>query len=540
MEFLIVSSFFIIFVSTLFFLFSNQKRKTPNEAIPLPGPLALPIIGNILQVKKTLHETFLSWGNQYGPIFQVKFGAETFIVINDQEVAHDLFVNRGVNYSSRPRSRITSDLWFNNSKTVALAPYGNWWKTMRTFINTGLRQNVIDKVYQPILTNETKRFLTTVYKSTEGGQSFDPHLSIYLLFTNFFSIIVYGYYPADGEHDDPLLVKYKKIIEKSEMIFTLKAMLMDFFPWISYVPSMQNFRREILELKAELKIITTSLVLRVRQSMSEKATDDKDSCFVAQVLRNVTVDESIVTSAHNHEFKKNEKGLYTVDQVDLLSLCNVYMFGGSRNTIGTQRWIFAFLASYPEIQAHLHKELDEVIGRGKFYNLEQEPKLHYLKAIVKEVLRYRPIMPLNVPRKPIEDDVYRGYHIPARATIVLNTYSLNFNPSIHNDPEKFMPERYLDENGNLKESNEFLDPWGFGSGRRICPGEKLALRDLYVITGYTLALFTITADDDPKTGKPQKIDLNGQGSSFSFAPKPHKLKFIPREGINVAAALKIL
>ncbi|KAJ7600552.1 hypothetical protein C8J56DRAFT_768475, partial [Mycena floridula] len=38
--------------------------------------------------------------------------------------------------------------------------------------------------------------------------------------------------------------------------------------------------------------------------------------------------------------------------------------------------------------------------------------LPYIEAIVRETFRYRPVLPLGVPRSNTEDDIYDGYHIP--------------------------------------------------------------------------------------------------------------------------------
>lgn len=50
-----------------------------------------PVIGNLLQLKeKKPHKTFLRWAEAYGPIYSIKTGASTVIVLNSTEVAKEV------------------------------------------------------------------------------------------------------------------------------------------------------------------------------------------------------------------------------------------------------------------------------------------------------------------------------------------------------------------------------------------------------------------------------------------------------------------
>lgn len=51
-----------------------------------------PVIGNLLQLKeKKPHKTFLRWAEAYGPIYSIKTGASTVIVLNSTEVAKEVW-----------------------------------------------------------------------------------------------------------------------------------------------------------------------------------------------------------------------------------------------------------------------------------------------------------------------------------------------------------------------------------------------------------------------------------------------------------------
>lgn len=50
---------------------------------------------------------------------------------------------------------------------------------------------------------------------------------------------------------------------------------------------------------------------------------------------------------------------------------------------------------YPEVQARAHRELDEVLSPGDLPTFSDEPTLPYIAAIIREVVRYQPVTPLD-------------------------------------------------------------------------------------------------------------------------------------------------
>lgn len=77
---------------------------------------------------------------------------------------------------------------------------------------------------------------------------------------------------------------------------------------------------------------------------------------------------------------------------------------------------------YPEIQKKARGEIDSVCGADRLPNMDDEPRLVYVRKCQKETLRWLPNMPLSLPHAVTQDDEYKGYKIPAGATIVLNTW----------------------------------------------------------------------------------------------------------------------
>jgi cytochrome P450 len=77
---------------------------------------------------------------------------------------------------------------------------------------------------------------------------------------------------------------------------------------------------------------------------------------------------------------------------------------------------------YPDVQQKAQAELDKAIGRERLPDLSDKDDLPYVGAICKEILRWMPVTPLNVPHTPIIEDVYEGMRIPKGSLVISNSW----------------------------------------------------------------------------------------------------------------------
>ena len=75
------------------------------------------------------------------------------------------------------------------------------------------------------------------------------------------------------------------------------------------------------------------------------------------------------------------------------------------------------MALNPESQKKAQIELDTVIGSKRLPEPSDLRDLVYIQAIVLEILRWKPVVPLGVPHRVLEDDEYNGYLIPKGAVL---------------------------------------------------------------------------------------------------------------------------
>ncbi|KAL0956442.1 hypothetical protein HGRIS_002590 [Hohenbuehelia grisea] len=182
------------------------------------------------------------------------------------------------------------------------------------------------------------------------------------------------------------------------------------------------------------------------------------------------------------------------------------------------------MALHPHVVLRAQKELDEVLHGDRLPTFDDRPSLPYIDAIFREVLRWRPVTPLGFPHVASEDDIYEGYFIHKNSIVIPNIWAMTRDPSKHEDPESFRPERFLDANGQLTNEVEILT---FGFGRRICPGRHVASDTLWLLVASVLTVFSITKAKD-ESGNEVDIDANDFTDEIVSRPSPFRCSIQPR------------
>lgn len=94
------------------------------------------------------------------------------------------------------------------------------------------------------------------------------------------------------------------------------------------------------------------------------------------------------------------------------------------------------LLLYPETQKKAQAELDRVIGRNKSPEIRDLKSLPYINAIVKESMRWKPAVPVGIPHRLMEDDVFDGMFIPSGSVVIGNAWFVYFYRNSRTDFDK--------------------------------------------------------------------------------------------------------
>ncbi|KAI4313388.1 hypothetical protein L6164_026375 [Bauhinia variegata] len=104
-----------------------QTRRFRNRP---PGPLSLPIIGNLHQLKPPLHRAFHRFSKNYGQIFSLWFGSRFVVVVSSPSAVQQCFTKNDVLLANRPPFLTGKYIGYNYT-TLTTSPYGDHWRNLR-------------------------------------------------------------------------------------------------------------------------------------------------------------------------------------------------------------------------------------------------------------------------------------------------------------------------------------------------------------------------------------------------------------------------
>ncbi|KAL0352100.1 UNVERIFIED_CONTAM: cytochrome [Sesamum calycinum] len=169
-------------------------------------------------------------------------------------------------------------------------------------------------------------------------------------------------------------------------------------------------------------------------------------------------------------FQETDPECYT-DEV-IRGLMQVLLIAGTDTSAGTMEWALSLLLNHPQVLKKAQLEIDNHIGHDRLIDEADIAELPYLRCIVNETLRLYPAGPLLVPHESSAQCVVGGYRVPAGTMLLVNAWAIHNDPKNWEDAREFKPERFEGLEGN----RDGFRLMPFGSGRRGCPGEALAVR----------------------------------------------------------------
>ncbi|HYB39516.1 MAG TPA: cytochrome P450, partial [Mycobacterium sp.] len=137
------------------------------------------------------------------------------------------------------------------------------------------------------------------------------------------------------------------------------------------------------------------------------------------------------------------------------------LLAGHETTATALAWAVERLVRHPEHQARLTEEIHA--GEHQFRD-----------AVVKETLRLRPVLSLVARRLKAPMQI-GGVRLPAGVTVVPSIHLMHRRPDIYPDPERFRPERFLEQHAGTY-------TWiPFGGGVRRCLGAAFAEYEMRIV-----------------------------------------------------------
>ncbi|CAH1641553.1 unnamed protein product [Spodoptera littoralis] len=173
---------------------------------------------------------------------------------------------------------------------------------------------------------------------------------------------------------------------------------------------------------------------------------------------------------------------YGLSDDEIMAHLNTFVAPSYDTTSSALQTVLLALGSYPDVQERVYKEINEVFGNNQELTKYDLPKLVYLEAVIKEVLRIYSIAP------------WAKYTLRAGSTCILVLYYLHRHPSWGPDSKQFKPERWLNPDTLPTNPNVYAP---FGIGKRNCIGryrKQYAMMTLKTSVAHIVRNFKLSAD----------------------------------------------
>jgi len=286
------SLFLLLLMSPLFLFLLRRKTAARNRRLP-PGPPGWPIVGNMFQLGDMPHRTLTDLGAKHGPVVWLQIGAMNTMVVLSADAATVFFKHHDHTFADRTITETMRAHNYNKS-SLALAPYGPYWRLMRRLVTVDMlvakRINETASVRRKCVDDMITWLSKEAGKSEEGG---GVHVArfVFLMSFNLFGNLMLSRDLFDPESEDgsEFFSAMTGLMEWSG-----HANVTDMFPWLRWLDP-QGLRRKMDRDMGKALEIASKFV---KQRLEEQKRDEKTRDFLDVLIdfQKSNSDESLTVS----------------------------------------------------------------------------------------------------------------------------------------------------------------------------------------------------------------------------------------------------
>ncbi|KAF2154543.1 cytochrome P450 [Myriangium duriaei CBS 260.36] len=486
-------------VSIYILTFLNEVKRRKHDKRQFPGPTLLPFIGRVHDlVSLTIQymwTKFQEWAHIYGPIYYTEMLGTKFIIVSDEGIAADLLIKRAKTNSDRPK---VPSLFDPKNEYLPLMGRNKYWARQRKFTHSYLTQGH-NAQYYGLMEYECKRYL---YRLLTDEKNFMFALE------DMAAKVMTSLLWDDHTHS----------VELTPSAWGLLTQMSPAGPITNVITPLWNYLPRVINPWKRAEIIRHDVqeawwLKRLQEVRQQMELGIARPSFTRQYL------ESEKTSSLDGDTEASKA-------LGMMALVGVFTVAGP---------LYYFLLSmihHPLVQQKAQEEIDTVL-EGKAPTLSDMPKLPYLRAVICEVMRWKPNVPTGVAHEVEADQEYNGCFIEKGTRILPLDIAFLRNPVKYPDPENFRPERWVEKGWPTYQEPLTQYPnvrtlTSFGWGHRQCLGMSVTQDELFVACGNVLWGFNLKKKIDPKTGLELDAPLDKSNSLLIIKPDPWEMAFHPR------------
>ncbi|HEY8672039.1 MAG TPA: cytochrome P450 [Terriglobales bacterium] len=406
-----------------------------------PGPKPHFLIGNLPLASSDPLAEFSGWAREFGDIFYYRATWIQVYFLNHPDLIESVLVR---NYQNFMKDRVVrNSRWFFGDGL--LTNEGESWLRQRRLSQPAFHRERVAS-YARIMTDHAEQMVAT-WRDCETRDIHQEMMRLTL------RIVVRALFNVETEEIGKISAAMNVLMRNSTGARMLLPPVFRHLP----TPAMIEFRRAVRQLDD-----TVYRIIAAHRAESESGSASKSTDLLSMLMQ-----------------ARDEDGTGMSDK-QLRDEVLTFLLAGHETTALALSWTWHLLSQSPEVERRLHDELSRVLN-GRVPAFTDLTSLLYTERVIKESMRLFPPA-WGVARTVISGFELRGYRIPAGANIVMSAWVMQRDPRYFSDPEKFDPDRWLQERSQKLPRFAYFP---FGGGPRQCIGAAFAMMEA------TLLLATI-------------------------------------------------
>jgi cytochrome P450/NADPH-cytochrome P450 reductase len=459
----------------------------------LPGPHALPVLGNLLDIDGTAPlDGFARMAKEYGPLYRLSMPSGPRLFLSGADLAAEVFDDarfdkaiggglanlRGGAIGNGLFTSDTDDPLWHRAHEILMAPFSM--RAMRDYV-----PRMVDIGEQ----------LMEKWARLNPDEEVDVPADMTRLTLDTIALCGFGYrfnsFYRETPH--PFVQAMTRVLEEAQ-------------GRQRRLPLQNRMRiraQRQLEEDSEFMVDLVDGLVRERRAQGE-AADDTD--LLGRMIAGRTRDGE------------------SLPDENIRAQCITFLIAGHETTSGLLSFAVYALLKNPDLAQRARDEVDEVLGDDLAPTFEQIGRLRYVRQVLDETLRLWPTVP-GFTRWPREDVVLGGrYAVPANTPIMVLSGALHRDTTVWEDPERFDPDRMAADKLSALPPHVYKP---FGTGQRACIGRQFALQEATLVLGMLLQRFELVDHLD--------YQLHTK-TTLTVKPDEFRIQVRPRPGRTLRAA----
>lgn len=480
--------FAVIAVCVALFIYGARPRLR-WQFRRIPGPEPTWLLGNLPDIVRFgKHIAFQKWGRRYGSVYKVFEGGILTLVIEDPVLGHYI-ASRLPNRHPIPSLEIGEEARFNAAGILFARDAHH--RGLRAAWQPMFHSASLDAFF-PIMQSAADALVLALESDARDGKPIDIWRRLEDFTMNVAGESAFG---VDMQKERTLAAGATAFFKAAGQIEGIYALLQVCFPHFTpFIRHMANVlptptyaagRAGRLAVKEAVAALLDQHRRKEanNDSITENKAGNKDvsatGSFLVYMSRGVNKETGAPFS-------------------DMEVICQAFSFvlAAFETTSATLAFAIHLLSSHQDKLAKMLAEVD-AFGQSRLPVKADltNSQFPYVEAVLKETLRLYPAVPLAI-READKDIVLGQDAVPRGTHLAVNLYAMHRNPSLWDDPDDFIPERFLGDGPPAKAMAAYMP---FGDGPRGCVGTKYAWQEtlLALVRMYQKYVFRLSPGQIP-------------------------------------------